>query len=176
MLNLITAGATYLFPGVRALKLVKDGINVTNSTNPLILTRNITLIVVDCCTPSPVRLTAHCVAAGLHSWYTKIIKEIIVSQNLSDEHKIYLLKTKLNFIIHGECGGKIRFLVMAILATVFTFTISGVSVLSLILEALYRLFQKGKILKAIYSQIVKTLAKRCGGRTGNAVPVEHLLE
>ena len=40
MLNLIAAGATYLFPGGRALKLVKDGINVTNSTNPLILTKN----------------------------------------------------------------------------------------------------------------------------------------
>ena len=51
MLNLITAGATYLFPGGRALKLVKNGINVTNSTNLLIITKNITLIVVDCCTP-----------------------------------------------------------------------------------------------------------------------------
>ena len=37
MLNLIVAGATYLFPCGRALKLVKGGINVTNSTNPLIL-------------------------------------------------------------------------------------------------------------------------------------------
>ena len=64
MLNLIAAGATYLFPGGRALKLVKDGINVTNSTNPLILIKNITLIVVDCCTPPPVRLAAHCIAAG----------------------------------------------------------------------------------------------------------------
>lgn len=63
MLNLIAADATYLFPGGRALKLVKDGINVTNSTNPLILAKNITLIVVDCCTPPPVRLAAHCVAA-----------------------------------------------------------------------------------------------------------------
>ena len=47
MLNLITTGVTYLFPGGRALKLVKNGINVTNSTNPLILTKNITLMVVD---------------------------------------------------------------------------------------------------------------------------------
>ena len=58
MLNLIAAGATYLFPGGRALKLVKNGVNVTNSTNPLILTKNITLIVVNCCTPPPVRLAA----------------------------------------------------------------------------------------------------------------------
>ena len=64
MLNLFAAGATYLFPGGRALKLVKDGINVTNSINPLILTKNITLIVVDWCTPPSVRLAAHCVAAG----------------------------------------------------------------------------------------------------------------
>jgi len=41
MLNLIVAGASYLFPGGRALKLVKDGINVTNSTNPLILTKTL---------------------------------------------------------------------------------------------------------------------------------------
>ena len=31
MLNLIATGSTYLFPGGRALKLVKDGINFTNS-------------------------------------------------------------------------------------------------------------------------------------------------
>ena len=64
MLDLIVAGATYVFLGGRALKLVKDGIKVTNSTNPLILTKNITFIVVDCCTPPPVRLAAHCIAAG----------------------------------------------------------------------------------------------------------------
>ena len=64
MLNLITVGATYLFPGDRALKLIKDSVNLTNSTNPLIVTKNITLIVVDCCKPPPVRLTAHCIAAG----------------------------------------------------------------------------------------------------------------
>ena len=64
MFNLITTGATYLFPGGRALKLVKNGINISNSTNPLILTKNITLTVVGCCTPPPVRLLAHCVGAG----------------------------------------------------------------------------------------------------------------
>ena len=49
MLNLIAAGATYLFPGGRALKLIKNGVKVTNSTNPLILAKNIILIVVDGC-------------------------------------------------------------------------------------------------------------------------------
>jgi len=75
MLDLIVAGTASLFPCSRALKLVKNGINVTNSTNPLILTKNITLIVVDCCTPPPVRLAAHCVAAG------SLIAASVVSPN-----------------------------------------------------------------------------------------------
>ena len=36
-------------------------INITTSSNPLILTKNITLTVIDCCTPPSVRLAAHCV-------------------------------------------------------------------------------------------------------------------
>jgi hypothetical protein len=63
MLGLIENGATLLFPAGRALKLVKNGIDITNSTNPLVLTKNITLTVLDCCAPPPVRLAAHCVAA-----------------------------------------------------------------------------------------------------------------
>lgn len=75
MLNLIVTGATYLFPGGRALKLVKGGINVTNSTNPLVVTKNITLIVMDYCTPPPTRLADHCVVAG------SLIAASVVSPN-----------------------------------------------------------------------------------------------
>ena len=57
--SLIATGATFLFPAGRALKLVKNGVNLTNSMNPLILTKNITLTVLDCCAPPPVRLAAH---------------------------------------------------------------------------------------------------------------------
>ena len=64
MLGLITTGATYLFPGGRALKLVQNGVNITNSTNPLTLTKNITLTVLDCCAPPPLRLAAHCIGVG----------------------------------------------------------------------------------------------------------------
>lgn len=105
--------------------------------------------------------------------HTKSMREIIISNNLSDEHKISLLKIKLDFIVNGECGGKARFLVMVVIAAILTFTISGVGGLTLILEALYRLFQEGRISKAIYTQAIKALAKRWGG---DAVPVEHLLE
>jgi len=54
---------TYLFLCGRALKLIRNGDSITNSSNPLILTKNMTLTVIDCCTPPPVRLVAHCIAA-----------------------------------------------------------------------------------------------------------------
>jgi hypothetical protein len=55
---------TYLFPGAKALKLIRHTANITNSTSPLQITKNITLTVIDCCAPTPLRLTAHCLAAG----------------------------------------------------------------------------------------------------------------
>lgn len=61
MFNLITTGATYLFPGGRALKLLKNGVNITNSTNPLTLTKTINLTVLNCCVPTPLKLAAHCI-------------------------------------------------------------------------------------------------------------------
>lgn len=104
--------------------------------------------------------------------HTKSMKALIVSNNLGREEKISLLKIKLDFIINGECGGKRRFLIMAILAAVISFTISGVGGLALILEALYRLFQEGKISRALYEQLVKAVARKWGGK----VPVEHFLD
>jgi len=64
MLEFITNGATFIFPAGRALKLVTSGVNITNSTNPLTLTKNITLTVIECCAPPPFRLLARCVGAG----------------------------------------------------------------------------------------------------------------
>ena len=65
----------------------------------------------------------------------------MLCNSLSDEHKISLLKIKLDFILNVECTGKFRFLIMAIIAAILTFTTSGVGGLALILEALYRFFQ-----------------------------------
>lgn len=64
MLNIISDFLPYMFPGGRALKLVKNGFNITNSTNPIVLAKNITLTVVDCCAPPPIRLAAHCISLG----------------------------------------------------------------------------------------------------------------
>ncbi len=54
----------YIFPGGRTLKLVKNGVKIYNFTNPLVLTKNITLTVIDCCSPLSLRLVAHCIGAG----------------------------------------------------------------------------------------------------------------
>jgi hypothetical protein len=99
------------------------------------------------------------------------MKEIILSTHLSNEHKISLIKIKLDFIINGECAGKTRFLIMTLLGITLTFIISGVDGLALVLEALYHLFQEGKISKAVYAQVLKVLSKRLFGK---AVLVEHL--
>jgi hypothetical protein len=100
------------------------------------------------------------------------MKSLIVSNNIGMEEKISLLKIKLNFIINGECAGKRKFLVAAILAAVITVTISGVGGLALILEALLQLFEEGKISKALYKQLVKILAKRWGAK----IPIEHFID
>jgi hypothetical protein len=54
---------TYFFPCGRVVKLFANGVNITNSTSPLALTKNITLTVLDCCAPSPIRLAANCIGA-----------------------------------------------------------------------------------------------------------------
>jgi hypothetical protein len=101
--------------------------------------------------------------------HTRSIRELIVSKNLSRDAKVNLLKIKLDFIINGEFAGKKRFLIMVIIAAIMSVCISGVGGLALFLEALYRLFQEGKISRALYAQILKAVAKKWG-----KVHVEHL--
>lgn len=91
--------------------------------------------------------------------HTKSMKELIVTSNLSRDDKINLLKIKLDFIINGECAGKKRFLIVSIISALLTVCVSGVGGLALFLEALYRLFQEGKISRALYEQILKIVRK-----------------
>lgn len=104
--------------------------------------------------------------------HAKSIKSLIIANDLTQDQKISLLKIKLDFIINGECRGKTRFWILASLGGVLIVTVSGVGGLALILEALYRLFEEGKIGKALYKQILKILA---GKWVRKNVPVKHLL-
>ena len=52
-----------IFPGGRAVKLIKSGVRISESTNPCTVATNITLTVLDCCSPPPVRLATRCITA-----------------------------------------------------------------------------------------------------------------
>ena len=53
-----------MFFSGRVIRLVKSDVTITKSTNPVLLTKNIILTVIDSCCPPPVRLAAHCVSVG----------------------------------------------------------------------------------------------------------------
>ena len=103
--------------------------------------------------------------------HSQSLGTLIASNNLGNEEKISLLKIKLDYIINGECSGKARFLLVSIIAALITVSISGVGGLALFLETLYRLFQEGRISKALYKQILKTLGRRWGW---SKIPTDHL--
>lgn len=56
-----TVGSQF-FPFMRVVKLVKHGVKITNSTNPITVVGNVTLTVIDCCAPPLLRLAATCAA------------------------------------------------------------------------------------------------------------------
>jgi hypothetical protein len=92
--------------------------------------------------------------------HIKTVPELLVSQNISYDDKIQLLKIKLDFIINGEYTGKKRFLLVVIISIILTFYISGVAGLAILLEALYQLFREGKISKAVYNEILRLIRER----------------
>jgi hypothetical protein len=53
-----------LFPLGWIIKVVRSGYKVTNSTNPVMIGANVTLTVLECCAPPPVRLAVACVIFG----------------------------------------------------------------------------------------------------------------
>ena len=90
MLSLLTPIASYIFPTGRALKLAKQAINITNSTNPVILSKNVTLTVLECCTPPLIKLTVHCIAAAsLLDASLSVPNPITVSSTLHMISEIY---------------------------------------------------------------------------------------
>jgi hypothetical protein len=101
-------------------------------------------------------------------FHSEPIKQLILNQSLSKEDKINLLKIKLDSIINCEFAGKKRFLVASILAIIITLSFSGISGLSIFLEALYRLFQEGKLSKAVYEELKEIIEKKAG-----KVPIEE---
>jgi hypothetical protein len=52
--------STLFFPCGRIIKVLRSGYKVTNATNPFTVGANITLPVVDCCAPPPLKLAVSC--------------------------------------------------------------------------------------------------------------------
>ena len=61
MLEIFSLGKI-LFPAGKTINLLKSAQNITNSTNPMRLAGNISVTIIDCCTPPPYRLAFHCLA------------------------------------------------------------------------------------------------------------------
>lgn len=92
--------------------------------------------------------------------HTTAVKTLIIDKNLTHDQKINLLKIKFDSIINCEYLGSRQFLLVILLGIILSVTLSSVGGLTLILEALYRLFQEGKISKTLYKQIAKRLSKK----------------
>lgn len=118
----------------------------------------------------PLKIVCEIIKEHELNLHSKSIKELIVTSNLSNEEKINLLKIKLDFIINGQCAGKKRFLIISIIAMLIAVCVSGVGGLALFLEALYRLFQEGKLSQALYEQILEVATKR-----STKIPVDPLI-
>ena len=54
----------YVFPFFRIRKLVTRGLEISNSTNPILIAKNVTLTVVECCAPPQIWIMAQCIAAA----------------------------------------------------------------------------------------------------------------
>jgi len=100
--------------------------------------------------------------------FSESVQESVVSSELRYDQRVEMIKIKLDCLINGPCTGKKRFLVVSLIGLILSLTISGVGGLTIILEALFRLFREGKISKALFKQIITALAANLG------VPVETL--
>lgn len=88
------------------------------------------------------------------------IRKILTTDDLSNQEKISLLNIKLDSIFNGDCGGKKRFILLSALAIIITVSFSGLAGFTIFLEALYRLFQEGKLSRALYEAILSLAIKR----------------
>ena len=58
-----TAAGSAIFPIGRGARLIRSGIRATNSTNPALIAKNITVEILKCCLPPEAKLALNCISA-----------------------------------------------------------------------------------------------------------------
>lgn len=87
--------------------------------------------------------------------YTTKVRELIVKDNLTFTDKVKSLKYKLGYILKGKFTGKKRALALLLIGIVITCSVTGIGGLCMILDALKKLFEEGKISEAVYIELVE---------------------
>lgn len=88
------------------------------------------------------------------------VRSLILEKKLTRGEKVKLLQVKFDSIINCEYVESREFLILLFFRTIVTLTLSGIGGLTLILEALYKLWQKGKISEKLYRQLIKLVSKK----------------
>ena len=91
--------------------------------------------------------------------YTNKVREVLVKENLTFKDKVQFLKLKLGYILKGNFTGKKRALALLLIGIVISCSLTGIGGLCMILDALRKLFEEGKISEAVYIELVEQ-AKR----------------
>lgn len=112
----------------------------------------------------------------LHLTPIRSLQEGMVA-GLGYDAQLNLLKIKLDFLINGEYGGdyggRKKFLIISLIALIWSFLVSGTVGLAMFLDAFFQLFQEGRISRALYEEIAEIIKKTWWRY--HKVPIEHFL-
>lgn len=70
---------------------------------------------------------------------------MLLDRDLSSEDKVNLLGLKLEWLLTSEYVGKKKYIILALLSILTTVLISVNGGLAIVIDALYQLFQSGKL-------------------------------
>jgi hypothetical protein len=81
------------------------------------------------------------------------IRNLAVADRLGFDEKAELLKIKIEYILKNNFPGKRKYIILLLFGVVITCAVTSAGGLALILDALRKLFEKGKISEALYEEL-----------------------
>lgn len=88
------------------------------------------------------------------------LREIVVNQSLTFDKKSELFKNKIEYIITRNFPGKKKYLLLLVFGMMIACALTSVGGLAVILDALRKLFEKGKISEALYEELRREAISR----------------